>query len=75
VVIGRETAFRECALTVFIDGIKEQDQSELPYLHPDEMAAVEIYPRGLLVPVEFQTPRSTCGVIAIWTKRVTVIRR
>jgi hypothetical protein len=39
------------------------------------MAAVEIYPRGLLVPVEFQTPRSTCGVIAIWTKRVTVIRR
>ena len=36
-------------------------------LTPNEIAAVEVYPRGASVPLSLPTPDNSCGTIAIWT--------
>ncbi len=34
---------------------------------PNEIAAVEVYPRGAAIPFSLPTPDNSCGTIAIWT--------
>lgn len=38
-------------------------------VYPDELAAVEVYPRSAGLPAELSTTRSSCGAVAVWTKR------
>jgi hypothetical protein len=37
----------------------------------EDIAAIELYPRPNMVPAEFMSMVSGCGVVAIWTKRAT----
>lgn len=68
-------AIGRCTANLWIDGKKLQTipdpmigYSLLWDLHPDEIAAVEVYPHGASVPMELQSINSTCGTVAIWTK-------
>jgi hypothetical protein len=44
------------------------------FVQPSEVAAIEIYPAGSMMPVEFQTSGSDCSAVVVWTK-VNVNRR
>jgi hypothetical protein len=64
-----------CVANLWIDGKQMQTNlnpiggyTMLWDLHPDQIAAVEVYPHGASVPFAFQSVNSTCGVVAIWTK-------
>lgn len=52
------------------DSPKGEDSGEMfldDFITLDEVAAVEVYPRFALVPVQFQT-LSGCGAVVVWTK-------
>jgi hypothetical protein len=61
-----------CKPNVWIDGQNwGMDQGPMRTIRPDDVAGVEVYTRGLLIPDEFQ-PRGIergCGALVIWTKR------
>jgi hypothetical protein len=66
---------RRCAANLWIDGVHQFTRSDstigysiLSDLHPDQIAAVEVYPRGAEVPLEFASLNSSCGAVVIWTK-------
>jgi len=69
VLMLKESAVRECAANVFIDGVRQFVQDQIWSLNPEDLRAVEVYKRGSSVPPEFQVLRSTCGSVAIWTRR------
>ena len=59
-----------CTANVFLDGIYQNDFDQLNFLIPDDIAVVEVYPRGTSVPMDLQPPRvSSCGAVAVWTKQ------
>jgi len=62
-------------LSLWIDGVRQITSSDptiaygiLNDLHPDQIAAIEVYPRGATTPVEFATLNSSCGAVVVWTK-------
>ncbi|MGH7616181.1 MAG: hypothetical protein ACREPM_03030 [Gemmatimonadaceae bacterium] len=67
-------------LALFVDGAYiGMDQIDLLGLTPDGVAAIEVYERPSIVPVEFESSLSQkrsrglslasgCGAIAVWTK-------
>ena len=66
----------ECSATVVIDGspLAASTTANISIdeiARPEDIAAIEIYPRVNMVPPEFLTMASGCGVVAIWTKRAT----
>lgn len=69
-LVLKESALNECAANLFIDGVRQPDQETLWTLFPEDVKAVEIYKRGSTVPQEFNVLRSTCGAVAVWTRRV-----
>jgi hypothetical protein len=62
----------ECVARIFVDG-HEQDYDYLQAMHPDEVAALEVFVRGAVAPL-FTSGHSifgredNCGSIVIWTK-------
>ena len=58
-----------CTPTVRIDG-SEGAFGHLVDLHPDEVAAVEVYVRPTMIPAQFYKGGDppTCGMILVWTK-------
>lgn len=58
-----------CQATLWIDGARQVDYTMLTDVYPDELAAVEVYPRSAGLPAELSTTRSSCGAVAVWTKR------
>lgn len=58
-----------CSPTVRIDGA-EGAFGHLVDLHPDEVAAVEVYVRPTMIPAQFYKGGDppTCGMILVWTK-------
>jgi Carboxypeptidase regulatory-like domain/TonB-dependent Receptor Plug Domain len=56
-------------LTYVIDGVPTQMQGDFnDYMHPDEVAAVEVY-QSSEAPAQFQSGgQSDCAVVVIWTK-------
>ena len=59
-----------CTPTLVLDGYKVGEGWLLDELvHPDEVLAVELYPRGHGVPPRWSGVEAGCGVILIWTKR------
>lgn len=58
----------KCVATLWLDGRRAQYE-ELSMLRPDDFAAVEVYPRYMTVPAQFQRATDDCGAAVIWTKR------
>ena len=64
-----------CVANLWIDGkqISTRIDAVAGYdvlldLHPDEIAAVEVYPHAASVPMELTALNSDCGAVAVWTK-------
>lgn len=64
---------RGCPATVYVDGVRI-DQMTVPvdqYLEMDRIAGVEVYPRAMSAPPQYQDARgSTCGSVLYWTKEL-----
>ena len=64
-----------CAMTVYLDGARVvggfNPRSEDPInvlVKPNEIAGVEIYPRNVGAPPQYQSLNGSCGIVVIWTK-------
>ncbi len=66
-----------CPLTVYFDrvriqptmvGLKLVDAEINTLVQPHSVAGIEVYPRGMGAPPEFQPAGNTCGVVVIWSK-------
>ena len=57
---------RSCVAAVFLDGFRVGAE-ELESYSPEDLVAVEVYPRGTGAPMQFATS-SACGVVLVWTK-------
>ena len=55
-----------CLANVIIDG-RKSDFAELNFLRPADVAAVEMYPRHMSLPMQF-VRNDDCGAVVIWTK-------
>jgi protocatechuate 3,4-dioxygenase beta subunit len=60
------TSGGRCMANVIIDG-RRSDFQELAFLRPGEIAAIEVYPRRMSLPMQF-VQNDTCGVVVVWTK-------
>ena len=75
-VMMRNAFGAECPATIILDGSALPPSQAASITIDDvarreDVAAVEIYPRPSMVPAEFLSMTTGCGVIAIWTKRGT----
>jgi hypothetical protein len=52
-----------------LDGIQQIDHEILGLMHPDDIAAVEVYPQRMTIPTELMRTDARCGLVAVWTKR------
>ena len=65
---------RDCVMTVYLDNVRITNRLRGPndfvneLVPPSNMAAMEIYPRALNAPPQYQPLNGTCGVVLIWTK-------
>ena len=61
-----------CVANMFIDGVRVRQSAQSSVddlLSPELIAGVEMYPRGLTAPVQYQDASSpNCGVVLFWTK-------
>jgi hypothetical protein len=57
-----------CAANVWLDG-QRTEQTDVKFLLPEDIAAIEVYARFMETPSEFQVRRGSCGSIVVWTKR------
>ncbi len=75
-VMMRSSSGTECAASIILDG-QALPPSQAASVSLDEItrrediAAIEVYPRPSMLPAEFTSLVSGCGVVAIWTKRAT----
>lgn len=56
-----------CNAILYLDGTRVPPTT-LNFIHPTDVAAVEVFPHKNEVPTEFALPGNPCGVIAFWTK-------
>lgn len=66
---------RSCWVAVFIDGVKIYDPSMGAMNRPDfnrinvrEYAAVEFYPGDASLPMQYNSSRTDCGTLLLWTR-------
>ena len=65
---------RACLMTVYLDNIRivgklgGQDDLVNAIVKPSHAAAMEIYPRAVDAPPQYQPMNGSCGVVLIWTK-------
>ena len=63
-----------CRMTVYLDNIRitgklnGRDDFVNEIASPNHVAAMEIYPRSVTAPPQYQPLNGTCGVVLIWTK-------
>ncbi|HEY7193943.1 MAG TPA: carboxypeptidase regulatory-like domain-containing protein [Gemmatimonadales bacterium] len=58
-----------CQPVLFVDGVWLRDAwDELASYRPKDLVGLEVYPRGITVPLQFQVEGSECGAVVIWTK-------
>jgi hypothetical protein len=60
------TGAARCLANVVIDG-RRTDFDELNFLRPADVAAVEVYPRRMSLPMQW-IRENDCGAIVVWTK-------
>ena len=61
---------RNCPVALWVDGWRTDTQAIQSY-RPDQIVAVEYYPRGQQAPLRFQragTDDPNCGVLLVWTR-------
>lgn len=66
-----DTEGKYCAAQVFLDG-RLTDVVEVTSYRPDELLAVEVFPRVSMVPIQykrFADYNEDCGVVLVWTRR------
>jgi Carboxypeptidase regulatory-like domain len=56
-----------CVATLYIDGFRS-DYEQLASYHPRDLAGVEVHPRAITAPTQFQPVSGDCGVVLVWTK-------
>jgi hypothetical protein len=52
---------------MYVDGLLQR-MNDFNFLAAGQVAAIEVYPRRLGVPVEFMNMHNDCGSIVIWTR-------
>jgi hypothetical protein len=59
-----------CSPAVYLDGSRFPLMGESidNLVDPMALEGIEVYPRAVEVPAEFQGPFANCGVIALWTR-------
>jgi hypothetical protein len=60
-----------CRPTVYLDGMRYPllgGETIDEIVSPTMLEGIEVYPHASEVPVELQSPGSTCGAIALWTR-------
>jgi len=65
------TAGRQGCVNVFVDGSRWQqlEAGDLDsFVRPQDVAAIEVYPGGGSMPVEFQSSGGDCAAVVVWTK-------
>jgi hypothetical protein len=61
-------------MTVYVDNIRVQgrlggrDYGVNEVAFPTHVAGMEIYPRAVSAPPQYQASNGTCGIVLIWTK-------
>ena len=65
-MITLASAGRRCLANVVVDG-RRSDFDELNFLRPADIAALEVYPRRMSLPMRFLR-NDDCGAIVVWTK-------
>ncbi|HUG39742.1 MAG TPA: TonB-dependent receptor [Longimicrobiales bacterium] len=58
-----------CLPVVVLDGTRLATAGDVNLVHPENVAAIELYPSGNGAPPQFGGLGAPCGVIMIWTKR------
>lgn len=58
-----------CLAMLQVDGIQQIDHEILGLMHPDDIAAVEVYPQRTTIPTDLMRTDARCGLVAVWTKR------
>src|SRR5262249_31049703 len=63
------TSGRPCSVNLWVDGYRSDTQQIQTY-RPDQIIAVEWYPRGNNAPARFLTTvdAKDCGVLLVWTR-------
>jgi hypothetical protein len=58
-----------CVATLWVDGIRTT-YDDLDAMRPSEIAAVEVYPQAMTVPMQFTVNNSygLCGAVVVWTR-------
>jgi len=61
-----------CLATIYVDGVRidQQTTSVDEILDVNRIAGVEIYPRGMSAPPQYQDALSSCGTVVYWTKEL-----
>lgn len=65
---------RDCRMTVYLDNVRitgrlsGNDDYVNELIPPGDLAAMEIYPRSVGAPPQYQALNGTCGVVLVWTK-------
>jgi carboxypeptidase-like protein len=62
-----------CLAAVMVDGIfvyngNGQPPFDINSIKPEEMAGLEYYAGGAVMPAEYNSTRNTCGLVVIWTR-------
>jgi hypothetical protein len=64
-----------CKMTVYLDGVRivgslnpRADGFVNQLVQPNQIAGVEVYPRNVGAPPQYQSLNGSCGVVLIWTK-------
>ena len=72
--IGAARIFR-CVMTVYLDRVRivgriggRTDDFVNQLVVPSSVAAMEVYPRGVGAPPEYQSDNGSCGVVLMWSK-------
>jgi len=56
-----------CEIEIYLNGVVSNDH-DLQKLDVNEFAAVEYYPGGTSLPIEYNRTGSACGVLLLWTR-------
>ena len=70
-ITATRTAGRAGCVNVFVDGSRWQqlEAGDLDsFVRPQDIAAIEVYPGGGSMPVEFQSSGGDCAAVVVWTK-------
>jgi len=67
VLTGVNASGSSCRLHVYLDGNRITHE-ELSFVRPEQLIAIEYFPRPSQAPLEYSGISRSCGVILIWTR-------